>query len=267
MKKSVDLCRSYATILTTLGIFILLTSFVFAVSSQPQGPTGFRTAGSSRYQNNSNAVVIQADAGNVTALIINNTRNTEAWQGYYGNITGKVTLSDANNQTLYDWSLPNPTGEVYASNGSGVTWSKVYCMNVSYLRGVNNSGSVVYSVNSTQIELLYGINVTDVDGLNETFNDTYTSVLGFKTGATSFTTSNGCSLTHPYTSTIYSNAWEELLLSDNESIIFTSLIRKGADGFQSGTTDIYDFQMLVLENGHVGQESTLTNYYFYVELA
>ncbi|MBI3027274.1 hypothetical protein HYY70_04105 [Candidatus Woesearchaeota archaeon] len=143
-------------------------------------------------------------------------------------------------------------------------------MNVSPIR--NNSAGpsstgIVYSVNGSQIELNFGINATDKDGLNETFNDTYTDTTGFRTGSVTIDVADGCSLAHPYTSQAYdSSQWQELLLSDNSSIIFTALVRENANGFEAGSTDTYDFQMLVLENGHTEQASTLTNYYFFVEL-
>ncbi|MBI3027276.1 hypothetical protein HYY70_04115 [Candidatus Woesearchaeota archaeon] len=142
------------------------------------------------------------------------------------------------------------------------------------LRGVNGTSevggaAVDYTINGSQIELNFGINATDRDGLNETFNDTYTDATGFRVGSTTIDVADGCSLAHPYTSQAYdSSQWQELLLSDNSSIIFTALVRENANGFEAGSTDTYDFQMLVLENGHVGQDgpAQLTNYYFFVEL-
>ncbi len=273
MKKRNDSIRGYASLLLALSVFTLLASLVLA-GSEPQGPTTITSAGSGRFQNNSGSFIIQAKAGNVTALVIDNKRVTEAWQGYYGNVTGTITLDDAGNFTLYDWSLPNPSGEIYASNGSVVSWSNIYCMNVSGTRsntgdnGAGGSQGIIYNINGSQIELNFGINVTDKDGLNETFNDTYTDATGFRTGAITINAVDGCSLAHPYTTEAYNSAgWQELLLSDNTSLVFTALIRENANGFQPGSTDTYDFQTLVLENGHVGSEVAVTNYYFFVELS
>lgn len=258
-----------AGLLAITSFFVLLlSSFVLA---DPQGPTTVTVAGSGRFTNNSGPGTLQAEAGNVTALVFTSTRVTQTWQGYYGNLTGTITLDDANNQTLYDWSLPNPSGEVYSSNGSIVTWSNIYCMNVSGTRnasGVPGTSKAVSNINGSQIELNFGINITDTDGLNETFNDTYTDAIGFRVGSIGIDVSDGCSLAHPYTTEVYlSTGWQELLLSDNASLIFTALIRENANGFQTGTTDTYDFQMLVLENGHVGSETATTPYYFFVELS
>ena len=145
-------------------------------------------------------------------------------------------------------------------------------MNVSCLRNTTGSDGkgggpgVIYNINGSQIELNFGINTTDKDGLNETFNDTYTSSTGFRVGAITIDVNDGCSLAHPYTAQAYSTAWEELLLTDNESLIFTALIEENTANFQSA--GVADFQMMVLENGHVDQggPGQLTSYYFFVEL-
>ena len=254
-----------------LSMLILEAYFVFADSSSvPTGPDTLTVSDSSRPTADT-IPSIDAEAGNVTALLVTDERTTEAWQAYYGNITGTIVLDDANNVTFYDWALPNPTGEIYAANSSAtVTWAKVYCMNLSHKRGVN--GTIVYNINMSQIELNFGINnslggtADDLDGLNETFNGTYIDATGFKVGSITIDTADGCSYAAMYTDQGPDSNWQELLLTDNSSLIFTSIIRENADMYKTGTEPA-DFQMLVLENGHTGSEDTTTSYYFYVELA
>ena len=188
-------------------------------------------------------------------------------------------MDDANNVTFYDWVLPDPTGEIYASNDSGVVWSKIYCMNLSSLRttggiGSTESGIIAYSTNMSAIEARYGINNTDfnsttndLDGLNETFNDTYVDVTGFMVGNVEINVLDGCSMAHPFTDENHNVDWQELLLTDNESLVFTALLRENQDMYKSAGSETADFQMLVLENGHVGSETSTTPYYFYVELS
>lgn len=254
-----------------LGMLFLTAYFAFG-ESLPVGPNFLNLTSSGRYPNLTIASPIEAQAGNVSSLVIHSTIATEAWQGYYGNVTGKIILADGNNYTFYDWDNPRPKGEVYASNGSGVDWPNIYCMNVSHFRnkggeGTEDGGNVAYTVNMTQIEQIWGINDTDRDGLNETFNDTYTDATGFTVGPVTIDVLDGCSMAHPYSNETYMDDWQELLLSDNASLVFTAIIRDDGDGFQPGSGDIADFQMLVLENGHTGFESTTTTYYFYVELS
>lgn len=264
---------NHAQIAAVFMLFITLFSFVTYTSEAiPQGPNTLNISGSGRNPANTEPIAVTAKAGNITALVIDGTRVTESWQGYYGNITGTITLDDSNNFTMYDWSLPNPQGEVYASNHSSVTWESVYCMNLSHKRPLGGdsttaSGSIYYNINMTQIELNYGINLTDKDGLNETFNDTYTDPTGFRVGSVTIDYEDGCSMTHPYLTQLYNTAWQELLLTDNTSLIFTAIIRDNADGFQDGSNDIMDFQLMVLENGHYGSEDAVSTYYFFVELS
>lgn len=265
MKKRYDFGRFSTILLCIVGVFVFLGTFVLAVV-EPQGPNTITNAGSGRFLNSSGSIRIDAEAGNVTALVIDQRRSTQAWQGYYGNVTGTITLDDGNNQTLYDWSLPNPTGEIYASNDSIVTWNKVYCMNVSSISINKTYNGIVYSINGSDIELNFGINATDKDGLNETFNSTYTDTTGFSVGGTLINNVDGCSMANPYTDEASSSAWQELLLSDNTSLVFTALVRGDADAYKTGTEPA-DFQMLVLEDGHVGSETATTPYYFFVELA
>lgn len=258
----------YNKIVLFIIIFVLSAGYVFAEEVVPTGPDSIDILTSGRHINHSNPVTVQAKAGNVTALRINSTRVTQAWQGYYGNITGVITLDDADNFTMYNWEIPSPQGEIYASNGSEVIWSNVYCMNLSY-----NANDAAYAINSTQIERNFGINNTeygddieDYDGLNETFYDFYTDPVGFRVGSIEINNLDGCSLAHPFTDEQPNTGWDELLLTDNRSLIFTGLLREDGDNFQPGD-QTSDFQLMVLENGHYGEEAATTNYYFYVELS
>ena len=61
------------------------------------------------------------------------------------------------------------------------------------------------------------------------------------------------------------NYFEEVLLwdPDKNNTVFTSLLEEADTwGFTNNT---YDFEMIVLENGH-GTDTSTTTYYFYVEL-
>jgi hypothetical protein len=240
-----------------LSMFILVASFasfVFA-QTQPEGPDTI-TYNTSRPTAKS-VPTIGAQAGNVTALDITHERITEAWQAYYGNITGTIVLDDANNVTFYDWSLPDPTGEIYAVNSSAtVSWTKVYCMNLSHLRPNNGSGGgsgeagrVVYNINMSQIELNFGINnslggtADDSDGLNETFNDTFDG--NFDVGAINIDITDGCSEAHPFQDENHNTDWDEILLTDNSSLIFTAIIRSDQDMYKTSGAKLQVVKLLI----------------------
>ncbi len=103
----------HGIILNSIFALILLVALSGIVSAVPQAPETFTVTESGR-RGNQSAQTIEAEAGNVTALSVDAQIITQAWQGYYGNITGTITLDDADNITFYDWSLSSPTGEIYA---------------------------------------------------------------------------------------------------------------------------------------------------------
>ncbi|OGJ21185.1 hypothetical protein A3K73_05025 [Candidatus Pacearchaeota archaeon RBG_13_36_9] len=196
---------------------------------------------------------IPAQAGNVTQLDIFGYTTTQSWQGYYGNVTGTIILADSYDKVLYNWSLAAPEGEVYASvNGSGeIDWGNVACFNMD---------------NHLALETLYNISTDDVDGVNETFK-TGNSHDPFYTAGAFFDTGT-CASTQIFDASGQGNdnSFEEVLLTDASSpvqTIFASLLEEedivGFDG------NYYDFEMIVLENGH-GTDTAMTPYYFYVEL-
>src|SRR3989338_8967812 len=77
-------------------------------------------------------VQVSAQGGNTTELLINATQSLDRWQGFFGNISGRVVLEDANNYSMYTWSETdtNVAGEVYAATQTVSAWSQVYCANL-----------------------------------------------------------------------------------------------------------------------------------------
>ena len=235
-----------------LVIVIILAAIAFA---EPYGPTaisrdrderGNVSAGTSEQE-------VQAQAGNVTQLSINTTKITNNWQGYYGNISGSITLDDASGNTMYDWSADDFSviGEIYAANQSIADWNDVICVN---LAGTGING--VSGINVTRLEDMYGIQPSEVDGLDETFLGTEDIIIGTNT-------LSACPSTHTYQSdSPQSNYWNETLITENATgtVIFASKVDDNTVGFDGNT---WDFQMLVAEDGGTAGS---TSYWFYVEL-
>jgi hypothetical protein len=234
-----------------------LAGVVFAVNTPDSLTVG---PDSSRVTDNSTKTV-SAYGGNTTQLSIDDTKQTARWQGYYGNITGIVTLDDANNFTLIDWSLGTIEGEVYAANATVSDWSTIRCINLSSTyRGHNCTGQEEACLNVTEIRSAYGMSSdgSDPDDVTKTFNET----LGSITVGT--VTVNNCYMANLYVNdssqSIY--YWNETMLTinDTETIIFTAIVSDDEWGFNNVT---WDFQMVVGDNG---DDSTATTYNFYVEL-
>jgi hypothetical protein len=213
-----------------------------------------------------------AIAGNVTELNIQGFSTTQSWQGYFGNVSGTIELADSGDNIFYNWSLASPRGEIYASTNDSLLWTNIQCFNFSasgtYASDSSNRGATSqFGTNLTQLETLFNINISDVDGVNETFslNTTQEAHDKFYTNSLEFN-SGECASTF-----IYDNSgagvddkFEEVLLyePDTRSVVFTALLEEDVLGYDGRS---HDFQMLVLEDGH-GVDVDTTNYYFYVEL-
>ncbi len=211
--------------------------------SEPSGPTSIDTVQSSRGVVNP-ATQVGAQAGNVTELIINATSITKAWQGYYGNISGTITLDNANNWTLYDWKMATPSGKVFATrNNIGINWNTISCANAGNITAEDTSLG----------------NTGFADAINETFKGTSSA---FYVGNTLL---SNCPKTNTYVNdSSQSSLFEEAILLDTSknALIFTALIENRQTGFDNRT---HDFQMIVPEKGRNG-DTAVTQYYFYVEL-
>jgi len=285
--------RNFIVGLTVL-IFLLATiNFVWAVA-QPEGPSTLSEFQSTR-RTARNPETKEAEAGNITELIIRGETVTQTWHGFVGNVTGTITLDDSSNNTLYNWSLGDPEGEVYATYLHTINWTTgaVKCWNWSLatgsylqlgeLEGWANDGQVPGGTNYTNLSL----KSDDVDGVNETFtcticadgsepttqdyNHTSFFVGGQEiNGFQNYNITGACPYVKTYNSTAGAAFEEVLLYQDTNSgdginhdgLIYTALLQSDVNGYNNQS---WDFQMIVGENGHNGDVST-TTYYFYVEL-
>lgn len=203
-----------------------------------------------------------AEAGNVTEMVINSTSITKTWQGYYGNVTGKITLDDALNMTMYNWMDAIPQGEIYASNSSTLSWANVNCFNLS---GFANGKETNSSGNTTYYEAYLGLSTTSDDGVNDTFiTQTHSA---FNIGTRGFA-ADTCSTVKTYVNNgpqSTTSDFIELILYDNSTAVavFATFINNTVTGFDN---KVHDFQLMVpVEGGHDTPPTTDT-FYFYVEL-
>lgn len=188
---------------------------------------------------------LSAQAGNITQVNIDVIYVTKSWQGYYGNVTGTITLDDADNNTFYNWTLVTVDAEIFAARASDVQFTTVNCTNSSEL--------------ATE-ESYLGQIASDGDSVSNTFNSTDHPELSVGTQ----TNISGCYSTNSFVDGEFSHTdFHQLLLSDDSSnLVYTAITDDNQLGFDGNT---YDFQMLVGENGHNGDTAT-TTYYFWVEI-
>jgi hypothetical protein len=231
--------------LTILLLGAISASIALAL---PSGPASYTGLGSSSYSI-PGAANISAIAGNVSELNFVANTITDTWQGYFGNVTGTIVLGNVNNQSLYNWNMTSPAGQIYATRVSSVpAWSSIRCADQTEIDAEDTALGVNQSI--------------DQDSVNKTFLNT-TSFNSFFVGGVNINTTQNCRVTYLNDENgVPSSTFAEVLLSDTSNLIYTGLITTPTMGFDNSE---HQFQMLVGENGHY-EDATATPYYFYLEL-
>jgi hypothetical protein len=223
---------------------ILSSNFLWAL---PAGPV-------INYVSNSTAASVSTNRtedakGTITVVTLTSNQQDYKWKAYVGNVSGKLALDDGSAYTIYDWTLGTPTGEVYVTRATSVTWASIICANESTI--INEQTAL-------------GMAGSDSDNINKTFN--YTAHSSFLVGTNNITSSS-CRSTATYINdaaqTVDESArFQETLLSDplTGSLVYTTMIENNVVGYNNVT---FDFQLLVAENE---SSATPTLYYFFVEL-
>lgn len=188
----------------------------------------------------------------ITSLVFSSLQQDQHWKAYVGNVTGKLTLDNPNNYTIYDWDFSTLTGQVYASRFNNITWPGVTCASQSTIVAESAFNDMT---------------ATASDRMNVTFN--WTIHKQFLVGASTIA-QNTCNSTVTYINdtrpvpTVNSKFQEILLQDTHGSLIYLTGIDDNTLGYDnSSTANTVDFQMIVGESDIKGAP---TPYYFYVEL-
>lgn len=250
-------------ILAFVAVMSLMTVLVLADSDPPFGVQTINEIQSSRpdlttYPPDS----VEITAGNVTEVNLYGISTTKAWAGYYGNITGTITLQTSDGYVFYNWTSIRPKGEIYAATVNSITWADIKCFD--YAGGAGQPGDLTWA------ETLYGIDSVDEDGFNETFLAQTNNA--FQVGTVPIG-ANTCQTANTY---VYGlggpngNDFENVILTDAVNLVFTTIIENHNAGDNSDVTGFdnrpHQFQLLIAEDGHDGQEDTTTTYYFWAEI-
>jgi hypothetical protein len=242
----------------------------FGATVTPTLPSESGTADGSG--NDPNAI-----AGNITNMDVTGYSITQAWQGYYGDVTGVITLEDTSGDVMYNWSEASPEGEIFASTNSTLNWNYIQCFNLTangtFEGDLDQAGATNLGGNNvTILEAMFNITFNDPDGVNETFgNGTQAQGEGFYhdefvVNSLLFTPGECNASTHLFADSQSSedSAFQEILLYEpfTSSVVFASILDNNELGFDGVA---HDFQMIVLEDGH-GTDTDVSTYYFWVEL-
>ncbi len=243
MEKSgeIEALRVLVVLLTIVAIF----SFgAIMVSAAPNRPT-ITHISNETYGGNSGGSVINISGGYVATINLSTSVQNPHWKAFVGWVNGAFTLQDASGSTIYDWDLTSTNGQVYATrNSSTIQWSSIACATPTQIESEN------VAMNHSNVD----------DNITATFDSQNSNA--FYVGAIPITLGS-CSALNTYVDNVsQSTDFEEVVLSDSSSIVYSTLIEDMADGYDEND---YDFQMLVPENGAQGFEGA-TAYYLYVEV-
>jgi hypothetical protein len=229
------------------AILCMLLILLSAQAQQPTGPDEIINL-STETAPVRGAYMLNTSGGTFTTLIINVTATTYRWKAYAGNITGKLTLDDSLNYTIFDWTIAIVTGEIYATRAATlIDWAKIGCANATHV---------------AQEEYALNITASQDDSINRTFIASQDIHDSFYVGS-AYIENNTCPSISTYVNNTPQNeSFQEVLLYDNSTIVYTGLLEDSVKGFDN---NYYDFQLIVPESGLEGQQAP-TPYYFYVEL-
>jgi hypothetical protein len=188
-----------------------------------------------------NATNATAQGGNVTSLNFGGaTAETSIWQGYFGSVSGGFSLTNANGDSFYDWSVVSAVGEIIAVRQEVTDWSGVKCTNQSELYNEE-----------------YRLDITNAT--EQGINDTYQNLTHPSFNLAS-TVLSGCRSTRTNNQTVDQSQFWNVLININSSMVgYVALLDDNEKSF-NGTT--VDFQLLVPINA----SKTTSEYKIYVEL-
>ena len=87
--------------------------------------------------------------GTINIMNLNANQKNPHWKAYVGNITGKLTLDDADNYTIYEWSIADLQGEVYATRASSINLSISFALaSAAVSPNLNSTDTFIMFLNS-----------------------------------------------------------------------------------------------------------------------
>lgn len=252
--------KERSTLLIAVVATLVLSASVLGYG-EPAAPLHFTRGASSSFNwNNFANVQTDALAGNITWLDITGISQTRAWQGFYGNVTGWITLDDANNYTFYNWSAAEPRGYVYATlvSHGDPSWLDVVCFN--------------HATNASVFDASYNISQDAYDNVTNTYNVTLADA-----GQTVYIVNNSfnnCPATYIWRDDNYQTSdfvnylmWDKT--GGTDGWVFGTIIENKDVSNKTDKTcyngEFCDFQLLVAEDSH-GTDTAVTPYYIWVDI-
>jgi hypothetical protein len=237
--------------LSLLLVLALVSSFtvLLALAATPEGPSITYVSNTSKV---SGAPELRdSDAkGTITTIILDSEQQNQRWKAYVGNVSGKLTLQDADGYAIYDWSLEADfAGTIFASRNGTINWDSVACANTTIIEAEE---AIMVHINTADDSITNTFNATDHQSffVNSIFmaNCPYTPMYVNGTAQTQDSTAD----------------FQQILIMDTNtsSLIYATRMENDKMGYNPDMT--FDFQMIIAESGN--PLVSTTPYYFYLEI-
>jgi len=262
-----------------LIIFLIaVITIIPVVYSDPSGPTisilDNTTKNVTTGQKINSTINGSTPGGHIFTIGLTSVQQNSRWKAYVGNVSGTLTLDDADDNTIFQWTLASIAGEVYATRASGsVNWTGINCTWIA--DGQTNATDGYESSNRTpeHLENIVMSHTSLSDNVTATFTQTNHSSItvgGVTIGKDDCFTANTYQNNDAQVFADSDDAnFTEILLYDGAyntstgNLVYSTFMESDNTGYRSDET--YDFQMILPEDGTPGFSGS-TAYYFYVEL-
>lgn len=204
--------------LLIIAVIIAVVAFATAATAATTGMTVTPVANDTATTASADSVI--AIGGNITNIDIDATLQSTNWAGFFGDVTGTLTLAGSSN-TFYSWGSIN-TGYILFANASTVDWAS----------GVAIGNSATRTAEDTAIGLT-GL----TDSVNNTFTDT-TDMNGITIGVTTFGAGSAVSANSNSTGV----DWTTFLLTSGTTRLYGCAINQSGLDYEGNAAD---FQLLV----------------------
>ncbi len=268
------------TVLLVLFISIIFSLFLTLISAEPNGPTISVLSNTTKNATpgqiiNSTINGSTSPGGYIFTIGLTSQQQNTRWKAYVGNVSGTLTLDDAQDNTIFQWTLASVSGEVYATRASGtVNWTGINCTWIAdaQLNATGGYESSNRTPEHNENEVLSHTGLSD--NVTATFSQTNHSQLtvgGVIIGKNDCYTAQTYQNDNPQTFIDSDDAnFTEILLYDGAfntstgNLIYATFMYPDRTSYRSDST--FDFQIILPEDGTPGYASS-TAYYFYVELS
>jgi hypothetical protein len=203
---------------------ILIIAIIVAVIAFATAATAATTGMTVSHVANDTATVASADSvvaigGNITNIDVDATLQSSNWAGFFGDVTGTLTLAGASN-TFYSWGSIN-TGYILFANASTVNWAG----------GIAAGNGATITAEDT---------ATGLTGLTDSISNTFTDTTDLSGATIGVTVGLGSPVSANSTST--GQDWPTYLLTAGSTRLYGTTINQTGLDYAGNAAD---FQLLV----------------------